>query len=219
MQRTRRLLLLGIAVPILYFGTLFVAASTWPGYSHQTRYASELGGPEAPKPWVFNSGSVFMGSVCIGSAFGFGRAVVEITGRRVPSVLAGFCIGLFGVSMLMGGLFPMPNPLHGGLGLVFALPLAPIFMALALRGVAGTTRLRTFLWASAAGMIVMLAIMMGVGRLVTRQNVGAWQRVNALSIFPWIGVASWSLRRALARSAPVRPQVEQSRSAGLGARS
>lgn len=219
MQRTRRLLLLGIAVPILYFGTLFVAASTWPGYSHQTRYASELGGPEAPKPWVFNSGIAVLGIVCIGAAFGFGRALLEITGRRVPSVLAGACLGLFAVSMLMGGLFPMPNPLHGGLGLVFALPLAPLFMALALRGVEGATRLRTFLWASAAGMIVILAIMMGVGRLVTRQNVGAWQRINALAMFPWIGVAAWSLQRALARSAPVRPQVEQSYRAGLGARS
>jgi hypothetical protein len=47
-------------------------------------------------------------------------------------------------------------------------------------------------------MIVMLAVMMGVGGLVTRQNVGLWQRANALAMFPWIGIAAWRLRGASA---------------------
>jgi hypothetical protein len=47
-------------------------------------------------------------------------------------------------------------------------------------------------------MAAMLAVMMGVGHLVTRANVGLWQRANALSMFPWLGIAAWALWRALA---------------------
>jgi hypothetical membrane protein len=200
-RASRWLLLSGITVPVLYFGTMFVAASTWPAYSHVTRYASELGGPEAPKPWIFNYGIVVMGVVCVVAAIGFGSALTLLTRRVAPSVLAALCVALFGASMVMGGLFPMPNPLHGGFGLGFALVAAPVFMALALRGERRCTGLRALLWVSAVFMALVLAVMMGAGRLVTRQNVGLWQRANALVMFPWLGVAAWWLRRELGRAA------------------
>jgi hypothetical membrane protein len=209
MQGTRGLLVLGIAVPLLYFGTLIVAASTWPEYSHVTRYASELGGPEAPKPWIFNGGIIVMGIACVLAAVGLGQALYRISARRALSILAGVCVGLFGVGMLMGGVFPMPNPLHGGFGLAFAIVPAPAFMAMALLGVPGFAGLRAVLWIGTVAMITTLAIMMGVGHLVTRANVGVWQRINALAMFPWLGVAAWWLRRALSRSVPAHPHSER----------
>ena len=209
MLGTRRLLALGIAVPLLYFGTLIVAASTWPEYSHVTRYASELGGPEAPKPWIFNGGIIVMGIACVLAAVGFGQALYRVSARRVLSILAGVCVGLFGVGMLMGGLFPMPNPLHGGFGLAFAIVPAPALMALALLGIPGFARFRAVLWIGTAAMLTTLAIMMGVGQLVTRANVGVWQRVNALAMFPWLGVAAWWLLRSLARPVPAHPHAER----------
>lgn len=211
MRVARSLLLLGIAVPFLYFGTLFIAASTWPAYSHVTRYASELGSAEAPKPWIFNGGIVFMGIVCVLAAWGFGSALIRMTGRKAMGFLAALCLGLFGVSMVMGGMFPMPNPLHGGFGLGFALAPAPLFMGLALRGESSWAGLRRFLWVSTALMGATLAVMMGVGHLVTRQNVGLWQRINALAMFPWIAVAAGWLRALLARGDVAVP-VEDPRS-------
>jgi hypothetical membrane protein len=45
----RKLLLAAlIAVPICYYFALIVGAATYPGYSHITRYASELGAADAP---------------------------------------------------------------------------------------------------------------------------------------------------------------------------
>ena len=149
MSFVRPLLGLGIAVPVLYFGTLFAAAATWPGYSHVTRYASELGGPEAPLPWIFNGGIILMGGVCVLAAIGFGIVLVRITGRAALGIATAICIGLFGVSMLIGGAFPMPNPLHGAFGLAFALVPAPVLMALALRRVPGLRGLRNLLWVNA----------------------------------------------------------------------
>lgn len=189
---------LGIAVPALYFGTLLAAAATWPGYSHVTRYASELGGPEAPVPRLFNGGIVLMGVVCVASAFGFAAALGRVGARRGLAVAASVCLALFGVSMVMGGMFPMPDPRHGAFGLAFALVPAPLLMALALAGRARMGSLVAFLTVCFVLMAGVLAVMMGVGGLVTRANVGLWQRANALTMFPWIGVAAWALGRASA---------------------
>jgi len=46
-RRESMLIWSAVAVPLLYFGVMLIAASTWPGYSHVTRYVSELGGPDA----------------------------------------------------------------------------------------------------------------------------------------------------------------------------
>jgi hypothetical membrane protein len=198
MNSPRTLLLLGIAVPVLYFATLLIAAATWPSYSHVTRYASELGGPEAPFPAIFNVGIIAMGVTCILGSFGFGGALARLTEHRVSSVATAICLSLFGVSMIMGGAFPMPNPLHGGFGLAFALVPAPILMAVALRGSPSSGGMRLFLWVSFVLMAIVLAVMFGVGGLVTRANVGLWQRANALTMFPWIGIAAGWLRRSIA---------------------
>lgn len=199
MSFARRLLPLGIAVPLLYFGTLIVASLTWPGYSHVTRYASELGGPEAPAPWVFNRGIITMGVVCVLAALGFGAALRQATGRTGLAVASGIGLALFGVAMTMGGLFPMPDERHGAFGLAFAVLPVPLLAALALRGKPRWNGLATFLVVSFVLMTALLAVMMGVGGLVTRANVGLWQRANALTMFPWIGVAAWQLERGLAK--------------------
>ena len=87
----------------------------------------------------------------------------------------------------------------------FALGPAPVLMALALRREPGLGGLRNLLWVNAVLMASLLAVMMGVGDLVTLANVGLWQRANALTMFPWIGIAAWWLLRASAE--PVRRQV------------
>lgn len=195
MRRESLLLGFAVAVPVLYFGVMLVAASTWPGYSHVTQYVSELGGPDAKHPAIFNVGIVVMGAVCTLSAWGIFGAARRVGGRSLMSALAATCIALFGVAMMMGGLFPMPNPLHGGFGLGFAMVLAPLFLALALGGRGGA--LTVLLLGSFAFMIATMAVMMGVGHIVTRANVGLWQRLNALAMFPWLGVTGLALARRI----------------------
>jgi hypothetical membrane protein len=180
---------LAVLVPLLYFGTLLAAAATWPAYSHVTRYASELGGPEAPHPAIFNVGIMVMGAVCALSAFGLFASARRVGGGAAFSALGAICVGLFGIAMVMGGAFPMPNELHGAFGLGLAVVPAPLFLALALRGRPGLGALAAVLFASFLIMLGTTLVMMGVGHLVTRANVGLWQRANALAMFPWLGVA------------------------------
>jgi hypothetical membrane protein len=204
MRHETRLATLAIAVPVLYFGTMLVAAATWPAYSHATQYVSELGGPDAPHPAVFNVGIIVMGTVCIAASFGVGRTAWRIGGRTGWSTLAGVSLGLFGAAMVMGGVFPMPNPLHGGFGLAFAQVVAPLFLSLAVRGDDGMKTLNRFLVFSFLFMVATMTVMMGVGQLVRRSNVGLWQRLNALAMFPWVAVAGFALARRAPRARAAR---------------
>ena len=197
MNRARALLWGAVLVPVLYFGTLLLGSALFPGYSHATQYASELGSAAAPHPWIFNGGILLTGLASIAGAIGFGRAVALLGGHRPLGALAGLCLGLFGVSMLMGAAFPMPDPRHGAFGLGIAMQLAPFCLAAALRKVPETRNLRTFLIVVGLVMLILFAIMMGVGSLVRRSNVGLFQRAYALTIFPWVGVAGYALSRRL----------------------
>jgi hypothetical membrane protein len=195
MRDRRALLWAAIAVPFLYYGTLLVGASFYPGYSHVTQYASELGSSEARYPAIFNIGTILTGVVMIAASVGIYRAAVAVGSRRALVLVAAVCIALFGVSLIMGGLFPMPDERHGAFGLGLAILLAPLALALAIWTRPGLRALAGFLLADSLAMLVLFAIMMGVGALVTRANVGLFQRTYSLTVFPWIGVAGYALRR------------------------
>lgn len=190
---TRALLKLGIAAPLLYFGTLVAASLTWPGYSHVTQYASELGSAAAPQPWIFNAGIVATGIAGLLGGVGVGRSLAA-EGRRISGALAGAALAAWGAGMIFGGLFPMPNPLHNGFGLVMGVTLLPPLLLVALRGRAGRG-FALFLVAWFVATAAMLAVMFGVGSLVTRANVGLWQRGLAVAMIPGIGVAAAALLR------------------------
>jgi hypothetical protein len=143
-----------------------------------------------------------MGVVCVLAAFGIGAGLGQAGGRRGLATVAAVCLALFGVSMVMGGMFPMPDERHGAYGLAFAMVPAPLIMALAIANQPRWKGLAAFLVVSFVLMSVLLGVMMGVGGLVTRANVGLWQRANALTMFPWIGIAAWQLDRGLARQGP-----------------
>lgn len=202
MRAIRVLLNLGIAVPILYFLALTIGAAFFPGYSHVTRYASELGGPEAVRPSIFNGGIMAMGLAGALAGVGFSLALRRLGSARVPAVLAGLAVTSWGVAMILGGYYPMPDDRHGGYGLGLALQVAPLLFLWGLRRARDVARLRLFLIAVFAAMTAMFAVMMGVGGLVTRANVGLWQRANVLASIPWIGIVAYALRRRMANRDP-----------------
>ncbi|HEX7704966.1 MAG TPA: DUF998 domain-containing protein [Thermoanaerobaculia bacterium] len=195
----------GILVPFLYFGTLIVSSLLYPGYSHVRQYASELGAASAPYPIVFNAGIVLFGLAILVALAGFGRALRALGAGRVLTTLFLLTLGAFGAGMVMGALFPMPDPRHGAFGLAFGIHLAPAFLAAALWRSEDHRALRLYLLATVVAGTVMLAVMMGVGGLVTRANVGMFQRLHAIVVIPWIGVASYALLARRSAQAGVSP--------------
>lgn len=192
---TRTLLRCGIAAPILYFATVIATSLTWPGYSHVTQYVSELGSAEAPYPWLFNAGIVATGLAGLLGSAGVGRRLAA-EGRPWSGWAAGLALAAWGIGMVFGGLYPMPDPRHNGYGLVMGVTLLPPLLALALRGRAGRET-RLFLAAWFVATVALLAVLFGAGGLVTRANLGLWQRGLALAMIPGIGIAcALLLRRA-----------------------
>jgi hypothetical membrane protein len=156
-----RKMLLGalISVPIFYYFALIAGAATYPGYSHVTRYASELGAADAPHPALFNIPIIIGGIAALLGAFGLALALRDLSGRSTWAMAAGIALALWGMSMVMGGMFPMPNNLHGGFGLGLLGPLVPVFALLALRNVPDTRGIKMFLAFIFVGSIIVLAIM------------------------------------------------------------
>jgi hypothetical membrane protein len=184
-----------VAVPFLYYGNVVLSSLLYPGYSHILQYVSELGSAAAPHAWVFNTGVVLFGLATASSGAGLGLALYRRDSGRLLAVLVAVLVTLGGLGFVMGGLFPMPDPRHGGFGLALAMHLVPALLAWGLRRRPELRLLRLFLWLSFVAMLAALAIMMGVGELVTRANVGAFQRLYALTMFPWLGIAGWTLSR------------------------
>jgi hypothetical membrane protein len=197
MKREKILLMAGVAVPILYFANLLINSLLYPGYSHVTQYVSELGAAEAPYAALFNAVIILLGVVGVVAGFGFFYAIRRLGGNRVLAALGGLFVSLWGIGTLLAGVFPMPDERHGGYGLAFAFQLSPLVLALALWRRRSLRGLCIFLLVVFVAMSFFISVMMGVGGLVTRANVGLWQRGNALAGIPWLGIAAWVLMREL----------------------
>jgi hypothetical membrane protein len=191
MERRHRLLLgAGVAVPVVYYVNLLVCSLLYPGYDHARQWVSELGSASARYPGLFNGALVLLGLLGVAAGPGFGWALRRHGAGRVVSVLVTLLVAGFGVAMAMGGLFPMPDPRHNGFGLAIGLLLVPPLMAWGLRRWSELRGLRIFLLANWVAMVSLFVILMGVGELVTRANVGLWQRAFSLTMFPWLGIAA-----------------------------
>lgn len=185
-----------IAAPALYYFGLLAGAATYPGYDHATRYASELGAAGAPYPMLFNFSIIGCGVVALLGAAGLALSLKTLSGRWGWAIAAGVALGLWGVSMIMGGLFPMPDERHGAFGLGLAAPLIPLFTLLALLSAPKTAGMKGFLAFIFLGSAIVLAIMFGVGGLVRLDNVGVWQRINSGFAIPWMAVLGvWLMLR------------------------
>jgi hypothetical membrane protein len=197
-----------IVVPAFYYFGLLAGGATYPGYSHVTRYASELGAADAPFPALFNYSIIACGIATISGAAGLAGTLHDLSRRWRWAIPSGLTLALWGTGMVMGGVFPMPDERHGGFGLGFAGPLTPLFTLLALWGVPGTATLRAVLALIFAGSVVLLSIMMGVGGLVTVENVGIWQRINSGFAIPWLAVIGiWMIRCGARGGDAIPPDV------------
>jgi hypothetical protein len=78
-----------------------------------------------------------------------------------------------------------------------AVHLMPLLLPIALWKRKRLRELNLFLLVSFVLMLGFFSIMMGAGRMVTRANVGLFQRAYSLTTFPWGAVAAYALRKEL----------------------
>lgn len=194
---------LGVLVPLLYLGAILGAAWFYPGYDHMTQYASELGAAESPRREIFNYAIMAGGGCAVLASIGVFLALSRLSRGVVSATLAAVTLALWGVAMVMGGLYPMPDPRHNAYGLGLAIQLTPLFVLVGLLRYSKLSWLKTL---SAIVFLVsaaLLAVLMGAGQManipqlmVHKADVGVWQRAYAASIIPWIALMSLGLHGA-----------------------
>lgn len=204
------LLLAGAAAPLIYFALVAGAQFLMPGFDHATRYLSELGTADAPHPEVFNYAIMAAGGLTVAGAAGLFMGFRERSGGWLPSALAAIAIALFGASLVLGGLYPMPDERHMAWGLGFAVQAAPLLALWALWPSRGHPGLKALLVVNFIAANVLLAVMFGVGELVTRENVGLWQRAYSATMFPWLAVMCLALIGRPAQSRSLGQRAEAS---------
>lgn len=199
MNIERPLLLAGTCMPVLYFALLYVAALFYPDFSHIRQVASDLGATDAPYAYapIFNIGLLTVAMTGMAGALGLAIGLGKLGSGRALALITGLSLAMPSISLGMSGLFPLPSPYHSSFVLLLAGILTPLLGALCLRKVSGTGVMTLILFLAFAAALIVLAILFGLGGLVSEENVGLWLRIWAVVSLPPVGLLCWEVRRRL----------------------
>lgn len=192
-----RALVAGVAVPFLYYGIQAVAAPFFPGFRFVATTASELGSDLSRHAAIFNTGILVQGAATLLAAIGFLLAFRRLGVHPALAWPTTLAVAVNGVQTLWAGIFPLPDPRHGGHpAFLVAMLLLPFLLAASLWRIGGV-RARAYLVANLLLLALMVPLMSGISGLDTRDYRGLLQRAFTLAIFPPIGVAAYILRGRL----------------------
>jgi hypothetical membrane protein len=215
------LLRLGALIPVIYYGVIIWGGLTTPGFSHMTQYIDELGKAGAPTAKIFNDAMMAVGGLAVLLALAGLVAIRRLGGGMLSGLLAAVCIAAWGVSMVMAGMHPSPDPQHNAWNIGLAIHAAPLFLLWALGGRSDVSGFKGLLTLSFLAGLALLAVMMNwipqvatmlgqhIGPIVTADKAGAWQRAYSLTVVPWLGLMGLALAGSL--TARARRSATQSR--------
>ncbi len=194
------LLRIGALGPLIYYGLIVGLGFMTPGYNHRTQYISELGAPGAAMAETFNYGIMAAGAAIILGAIGFLLGTRKLGGGLLMPVLAAAAIALFGASFVIGGMHPMPDPMHNAYNLGFAGVAAPLLAFLAMGDRSEVSGAKTLALISFLAAAVLMALMFNVGGLnvVKQADLGIWQRGLGVAMTLWMLSAFLAIPKALA---------------------
>lgn len=126
MQARRLFLWAGVAAPLLCYGAFLAASLAYPEMRHAKQYVSELGGPQAAHPFIFNLGVGLGGAAGVLAGRGFFLALRALGGGLFPAGLTAILAAVGGGAIIVSGLFPWPDPRHQWVNLGLAIQFAPL---------------------------------------------------------------------------------------------
>ncbi|MDO1558392.1 DUF998 domain-containing protein [Brevundimonas sp. 2R-24] len=187
----------GVLAPVFGVAMLLAASALYPGFDHATQYLSELGGPTAANPHVFNIGLTVLGLTGIAAGAGFHLALTRRGLGTLSALLTAALMVVGSIALIIGAVFPWPDPRHLWINMGLGIQIAPLALIWALRRDAPSKPLRLFLviaWVAMLALTVITKHLVFQG-LVNDANVGLWERSYAFVLVAWIGVAAWWLLR------------------------
>lgn len=215
------LLRLGGLIPVIYYGVIVWGGLTTPGFNHMTQYIDDLGKAGAPTAQIFNDAMMAVGALAVVLALAGLVALRRLGAGVISALLACACVAAWGVSMVLAGLHPSPDPQHNAWNIGLAIHAAPLFLLWALGGRSDVSGFKGLLTISFLTGLALMAVMMNwipqiaallhhdAPTLITADKAGLWQRVYSLTILPWVGVMGLALAASL--DARARRAATQSR--------
>lgn len=197
--RRRRLLIVGMAAPLLALVAVLIGVATYPGFDHARQYLSELGGASAPLPLIFNGGVFIAGLMCMAAGVGFGLAIHGLTERWIVASLTAVVFVLAGIGLAVSSLYPWPDPRHMAINLGLGIQIAPLLLLWGLWNHVDLRRLKVFLFVTFVAMAILTVFThhMVLPGTVNPANVGWWERAYAIILVGWVGIAAFVLERRL----------------------
>jgi hypothetical membrane protein len=194
-QVPRISLIMGIAIPFLYFGVQFIAAPFYPGYSFLRQPASVLGSDLSTHPAILNVGAIITGVITLVASLGFLCALRLIGTHPVIAGLTFLALVSSGLASIWAGVFHMPDPRHNSGPLGISTFLLPGLFAAAFWKLKDARRLRLYLFVNLLLMVALVPIMSGAAGINMSNYGGFFQRIAALTLFPPISVVAFFLLR------------------------
>lgn len=190
------LLVTGIGAPLVLGVAVLVGGWLYPGYSHVSRFISELGATGAPHPAVLDFGGLIpAGALTVAFAVAMYRTYRPGTALAVSSSL----VALAGMSRLIAGIFPCDPGcsleamsssarIHALAGLTAFVSgmAAPFLFAVAMR--AKRARLGRLSLALGAGALVAFAL--GFQQGADSPYIGALQRLHLAFFHAWVVIVA-----------------------------
>ena len=183
----RAALSLGIGVPVLYFLTQGVVGVLTPGYSFRQQAASDLGVGDSIRAMVFNLGAISTGVLAVVAAYGLAVAPRWCPIPGVRSRLTALAVASTGAAAIAAGVFPLPDPRHGGGPIGAGMFVIPLLMATLLWR-AASPMVRGYLGLNLALFVGCAAMLSGATPVDQVANGGLLQRLLAVTVFGAIGV-------------------------------
>ncbi|MGG1658595.1 DUF998 domain-containing protein [Brevibacillus sp. NRS-1366] len=192
---TEAYLRVGMAIPFLYFGIPVIAAPFYPGYSFIRNTASDLGSNHAIYPLPVNAAIILLGIATLIAAFGFLRVFLRLGTRPFLAWIASIAVCSNGIGTLLSGIFPSPDPRHGGGILGIGSFLLPFIFVIALWKQSDSRLLKGYLIANILLFVAMIPIMSGMVEIDKSMIRGLLQRILAFTAYSPIGVGAYMLQK------------------------
>ena len=187
----------GLAGPILFTLTTIICAFLRVGYSHKSQFISELGSTGSPNAYLMNFVGFIPAGIMIAS---LGFSLVMLLPKRFLALTGSILITLFGVCMVVVGIFSNDYPVQGEgsfanrihdqvSGLMFLFVIIGTFMlGFSFRSLPSWRNLWIYSLLSA---LVSLGLLIAFfNSMESAEYTGMWQRLFLFSVFIWLGIVA-----------------------------
>lgn len=186
------LLMLGVAVPIVYYGSQLIAIPLYPGYDFVTQVASELGSSDSRFPGIFNCGLALAGALIALSAIALYPGLHGYGASGTFSFLGAVAQIAMGAATIWTAVHPLPSDQHINNTLNHGFLATPLLLAALFWQLRAPRPIQLYFTIDAFLVLLLAGLTFGLFSWDVGSYVGAFQRfVAAILLFPPAVACLW----------------------------